>query len=434
MVLIAVAITLGSLLILSTYRGRLRADLDQSLMLQANDRALLLEQGADPTRLGGLQQDEALVWIGPRGGQAMIESGTIRALANPIPSTLAVVVEMELLVEEVGPDEEDERELASLLLFGAEVSGSDLVVVVGADAETIDEPLADLARIFVIAVPVFVLFAGALFWFVIGRVLSPVERIRQRATEISGDDLSARVPVPETNDEVHALAVTMNDMLGRIESHEQRLRRFSADASHELKSPVANVRAMLDTAGTDDSVEPMLRRRLLGETDRLRDLVDNLLFIATSEEKRAPVREVVQLDEILFAEAELLASSDRVRVDLSGVEPTSIDGDPAQLRRLVRNLADNAARHADSTVSLGVAGADGAVVVTIGDDGDGVPAGERDRIFDRFTRLDEARSRDRGGTGLGLSIVSQIANGHGATVEVGESALGGAAFVVTFPS
>jgi signal transduction histidine kinase len=229
----------------------------------------------------------------------------------------------------------------------------------------------------------------------------------------------------------------MNAMLERIEAHEHSLRQFSADASHELKSPVANLRALVDTASIDDPDWVELRGRLAGESDRLRDLVDNLLFLATHQAGRPPGRmEQVSLDELLFAEAELLVATGSVRVDLNGVQPTELAGSAPDLSRLVRNLVDNAARHAASKVALSVwaettAGQE-RVVLTVGDDGDGIAPEDRERVFERFTRLDDARARHDGGSGLGLAIVSYIAEGHAGTVTVGHSPLGGAEFRVEF--
>jgi len=224
-------------------------------------------------------------------------------------------------------------------------------------------------------------------------------------------------------------------MLDRIESHDQTLRQFSADASHELKSPVANIRALVDTADLTDPSWMSVQTGLRNETDRLRDLVDNLLFLASHGDSFVPIDiGAVQLDELVFAEAEVASATGGVRIDLSGVTPSRVEGSQSDLRRLMRNLVDNAVRHADERVVVTLADDNDSVTLSISDDGPGVPPDDRDRIFERFTRLDEARARDDGGSGLGLSIVHQIATAHGGSVQVGESDLGGAEFVVRLPS
>lgn len=227
----------------------------------------------------------------------------------------------------------------------------------------------------------------------------------------------------------------MNSMLDRLEAHERSLRQFSADASHELKSPIANVRALVDTTELNDPEWSQVRSRLTGETDRLRDLVDNLLFLAASSggrRRRPPAP--VDLDDLVFDEAELLASTTAVSVDLSGIEPVQVLGDRGDLQRLVRNLADNAARHASGRVRFTTSTTGSMVELRVADDGDGIAEEDRGRVFERFTRLDEARARDDGGSGLGLSIVRQIAEYHDGSITVGTADLGGAEFRVVLPA
>jgi signal transduction histidine kinase len=313
-----------------------------------------------------------------------------------------------------------------------------LVVLAGAEVEVIDETLNGLIQLFVLAVPIFGLLVGGVTFFIAGRVLEPVEQIRAQAEGIGAETLGARVPVPDSGDEIHDLAVTMNSMLDRLEAHEQSQRQFSADASHELKSPIANVRALVDTTELDDPEWSRLRTRLAGETDRLRDLVDNPLFLATtSGGRRRKPPTTVNLDDLIFDEAELLASTTDVAVDLSGIQPVQVLGDRADLQRLVRNLADNAARHARTRVyfssSMGAAGNE-SVELRVADDGDGIAESDRSLVFERFTRLDEARARDDGGSGLGLSIVRQIVDDHGGTILIEALDMGGAEFVVELPA
>ncbi len=432
--LVSCALALGDVVTLSLYRNQLEANLDQTLEQQAADRALLLEQGNDPAALVTVLQEEALVWIGSPDGEAVAIGGAIFPLENPVPETIGGVSTISLLVEERKPDEV-ERERMDLRVGAVATTDGSLVVLAGAETEAIDETLNGLIWLLALAVPIFGIVVGGVTFFVAGRVLEPVERIRSQAEGIDAQTLDERVPVPESGDEIHDLAVTMNSMLDRLEAHERSLRQFSADASHELKSPIANVRALVDTTELDDPEWSRLRTRLVGETDRLRDLVDNLLFLATTEAgRRRKPSHAVELDDLVFNEAELLASTSDVAVDLAGIEPVQVLGDRADLQRLVRNLADNAARHATGRVRFVTSTARREVELRVADDGRGIAEDDRPRIFERFTRLDEARARDDGGSGLGLSIVRQIAEDHGGTVVVTDADLGGAEFVVRLPA
>lgn len=429
---VALGLILALIVVLVLYRGQLQTSQDQTLEQQVADRTRLLERGSSPDSLTTVLQEEALVWIGTPDGDPISIGGAIFPIDNPVPSPIGGVTTIELLVEERKPDE-IEREVMSLRIASAQTADGLVVVLAGAEDEVIGQQVRQLAFLFLGVLPILIALVGAVTWIVGGRVLRPVEEMRTRAAEITGADLSARVPVPHTQDEVQHLAVTMNSMLDRLESHDHALRQFSADASHELKSPVANLRALIDTTTLDDPIWSELQGQMQGETDRLRDLVDNLLFLASHQEGQTPVPQTVALDDLLFDEAELLAATGRVAVDLNGVEPVSVQGSRSDLARLLRNLVDNAARHADERVTMSTSELDGAVVLRIADDGPGIPPEDRERVFERFTRLDAARARDDGGSGLGLAIVHQIATDHGAAITITDAPSGGAQFEVRFP-
>ncbi|MFK8024823.1 MAG: sensor histidine kinase [Ilumatobacter sp.] len=433
---VAVALLAVCAVALLALRTSLTDNLDATLSQQALDRAALIDAGTAPDALTDSQQAESLVWIGRPDGTQLAVGREVIPLESPVPDRLDTVEWVELLVEElhVGGYE---RERMELRIASATTADAQTVVLVGAEADAINGVLVEVARLFGIGIPIVVLLVAVLAWRTAGRALEPVEAIRRRSLAISGSTRSERVPVPETGDEVHALASTMNDMLARLERHHETLRRFTADASHELKSPVANLRSLVDTHDLDDPSWPEVRDRIRGETERLGDLVDNLLFLSMADDPSADSErrtQRVDLDGAVFAEAELLAATGRVVVDLSKVEPVSVRGDQRALGRLIRNLADNAARHADSTVwfTVRMAG-DDAVEVEVADDGPGVAVPDRERVFERFTRLDSARARDEGGAGLGLAIVAQIASDHGGTVCFDERPGGGALVRLTLP-
>jgi signal transduction histidine kinase len=284
-----------------------------------------------------------------------------------------------------------------------------------------------------LGVPALVAAIAALAWYLAGRALRPVESIRAEAAAITATTMHRRVPEPDTSDEVGRLARTMNAMLDRLEESSTRQRQFISDASHELRSPVAAIRAQLEVAlrrgGQADW--PQVARRVLDEDDRLEAAVGELLELARIEEGAEIDPVDVDLDDLVLEEATRVRS---VAIDTSQVSAGRVEGDARQLSRLVRNLLDNACAHARARVAVEVAARNGEVRLTVDDDGAGVPPTERERVFDRFTRLDEGRGRDGGGAGLGLAMVRAIAERHGGSVAVEDAPLGGARFVVRLPA
>src|SRR6478752_6111121 len=259
---------------------------------------------------------------------------------------------------------------------------------------------------------------------------SSVEAIRAQVASMSEKDLAERVPVPVARDEVGRLAETMNGMIARLESAQKVQRRFVADASHELRSPLATIGAGLELLQDSD---PGTVRTLRGETERLGRLVDDLLLLARADERGLqPRRDEVDLDELVEAERSR-PYDDGVRTEVR-TEPVRVVGDRGQLVRVLRNLVDNAHRHAGSQVVVTL-GRDGDLAaIDVADDGPGVPAADRARIFERFVRLDDARARADGGSGLGLAIVAEVVAAHDGRVWVEEAPGGGALFRVRLPA
>jgi signal transduction histidine kinase len=268
-----------------------------------------------------------------------------------------------------------------------------------------------------------------------------VEAIRAEAESISGDTMHRRLPEPPNGDEIGRLARTMNDMLGRLEDSAQRQRQFVSDASHELRSPVAAIRTDLEVAllhEGDDADWPTVARAVLSEEARLETLLGDLLVLASDDETSAlgPRASAVDLARLATDEA---ARGRRVpvRVDRPAGDRDDafvVTGVVARLERALANLVDNAARHAASTVRLSVSRYGDRVRVVVDDDGPGVPAIDRERIFERFARLDGSRARDSGGAGLGLAVVRSIATRHGGYVWADTSPLGGARFTIELPA
>jgi len=227
----------------------------------------------------------------------------------------------------------------------------------------------------------------------------------------------------------------MNRMLDRLDASATAQRRFVSDASHELRSPLATMRqhAELARAHPDATSLDDLAEVVTEEGARMQDLVEGLLVLARLDEQAPSQRGVVDLDDLALAEVSRLRAAG-VSVDGSAITAVQVMGDERLLGRIARNLADNAARHAASRIAVGVARDGADAVLTVDDDGSGIPASERERVFERFVRLDEGRARDAGGSGLGLAIVSGVVRASGGTVSVGESRLGGARFTVRLPA
>jgi signal transduction histidine kinase len=276
---------------------------------------------------------------------------------------------------------------------------------------------------------------GAVTWWMVGRALRPVEDIREEVERISARELERRVPDAPGDDEVARLAATMNRMLDRLQASRDRQRRLVSDASHELRSPVAAIRQHAEVAGRHPESMRVdeLAASVLEETDRLQGLVEDLLVLARLDEGAGAAVADVDLDDIVLREATRLRQMTTIDVDVGGVAPGRVRGSAPALERVVRNLADNAARHARERVAVGLAQADGHVILTVEDDGPGVAPADRERVFERFVRLDESRGRRTGGAGLGLSIVREVAANHGGGATLGESRLGGLRVEVRLP-
>ena len=282
------------------------------------------------------------------------------------------------------------------------------------------------------AVPALTAAIGAITWLVTGRALRPVRAITIRTQAISASNLSDRVPVPHAHDEVHELASTMNDMLVRLDASHQQQRQFVADASHELRSPVAASRVQLEVglANPDQTDWTATASAVLTEQRHLGRLVDDLLALGRLDEGGVGSTAEVDLDDVLGRES---VRSQPVPIVVDECQPVRLVGNEQLLTRLVRNLIDNAASHTATDVHVALRRNGQSATLEVDDNGPGVPPADRDRIFQRFTRIDEARGRTDGGAGLGLAIAREVARAHGGDVRCDDSPRGGARFTVTLP-
>ena len=303
-----------------------------------------------------------------------------------------------------------------------------MTVLVGVDIEDVDQSLATVVPLVAVAIPILLLLVGGVTFVVVGRALRPVESLRREVETISSSNLGTRVDEPPTGDEIHRLAVTMNGMLERLESSQRKQAQFVSDASHELRSPLASLRQFAEVAGSypGQVTADELAAAIQDEGGRLESIVRAMLVLARADEGGLDgTRHEVDLDDVLHAEAARLRASTALQVDATAIDAARVVASPELLAQAVRNLVDNAARHASGRVALSVREEGGFAVVTIEDDGAGIPKQDRERVFERFVRLDEARARESGGSGLGLAIVREIVRQHGGTVRIIDGSLDG---------
>ena len=316
------------------------------------------------------------------------------------------------------------------------------IVVVGASLEDRREALSRLARMLAIGGPITVVLAGGVGWVVAGFALRPVDRMRSKAAAISADELTTRLPVPETRDELARLAETLNEMLGRLGAALDRERRFVADASHELRTPMANLKAGLELALARSRTKEELLEALRSageETERLVRLAEDLLVLVRAGKQPLPiVREPVDVGELVRREAsKFLPVAERhgctIRTEVVTDGPASLD--PERFRQIVGNLLDNAIRHSPpgAPVTVGVRIDDGAIALEVSDEGEGFPSAFLPHAFEPFARAEASRSRTVGGTGLGLAIVLTLAEAHGGVAIARNRPDGGAQVVVELP-
>jgi signal transduction histidine kinase len=381
------------------------------------------------------RNDVVVQLVGPRG--TVVAADRPSLLTNPLLGGPGVVESLRI-------DGIQDRftVVAETASTTAERRGGIALIIVGRSTEQRDETRAEAAGVLSLAVPLLAVALALILWVSVGRALRPVEVMREEADTITAAHLRRRLAVPSGTDEIPRLAHTLNEMLDRIDDGQRRQRQFVSDASHELRSPLAVIRQTAEVAAAHPDRIPVaeLAADVLAESIRLEGLVAALLLLARAESDVDHPTEIVDLDDVVLAEVARSRSlaPDAPPIDAHGVSAGRVRGTPLLFSHVVSNLLANARRHADHgvTVTLGehvVRGRRTAVLV-VEDDGAGVPEDQREAVFERFVRLDEARARDEGGAGLGLAIVRSIVEGAGGTIAIEDAAGGGARFVVRLPA
>jgi signal transduction histidine kinase len=416
---VAVALAIGSIVLYAVLVVAIERTVDGSAHATASDVVRMAEAGTlpDPLPVSGAQVVQVVDAAG-RIVAASVNADRLTPLLRPAELAQA-------------------RKGAALTVQGARAGLSGPLRVVAAPVGPADrtgtvivaEQVRDLehsqrvlGRSLLVTYPLLLAVLAVISWWLIGRTLGPVEGLRAGAARISGTGRDERLPVPDTADEVHALAVTLNDMLDRLATSRERQRTFVADAAHELRSPLASMRTQLEVAQRlGEGGE--LADDLLADVQRLSRMVEDLLLLARAgADHQAPSRRESFDAQSLLGEVAGRYAAARVPVHVATGAAVFVSADREELRRVLSNLVDNAVRHAGTEVVLAAEVREGQGLLTVTDDGPGIPLPDRQRVFDRFTRLDDARSRDAGGSGLGLAIVRELLRRSGGTITLADAA------------
>jgi signal transduction histidine kinase len=426
-----VVLVVTGVILVGSQRRTLTSNIDEGLAQGAASIESALAAGV-PTVLGGFGDDDAVAQVVSPEGRVLASTTNV-AGQGPIADLPRGRDRVLYTASDLPHDQAEFR----LLARRVDTAQGPMVIMVASTLGDVEESTDALATSLTVTIPAVAALLGVLVWWLVGRTLLPVETIRAAVASIGGADLHRRVPEPGTGDEVDRLAVTMNSMLDRTEDAATRQQRFVADASHELRSPLTRIRAELevDLSAAEQADLLATHRSVLEETISLQGLVEDLLHLARSDSGSVTARrQPVDLDDIVLAHARGLWAEGRLDVDTTGVSAARVQGDPRQLHRAVGNLAENARRYAASKVTFSTVARDGVAVVTVSDDGPGIPEAARELVFDRFTRLDNARGTASGGVGLGLAITRDIVERHGGSVVVDPRHHPGTRIVLTLPA
>lgn len=436
-----VLVVVGGVLFARSFRGGVESSLAPGLRSQASALSRDVRAGLRTFDKSALTPTDVVAQIFETNGtvvattpeagpRPVIPPAVIRSARNGRVFTNTTVRD--------GVDREPFRVLASPV----SMSDGTLIVVVATSLEPTDAAVGRVDRALVTGGAIAVVVAGVGGWLLARAALRPVDRMRREAAEISEHDSSAALPVPRTRDEIAALATTLNALLARLQDAINRQRAFVADASHELRTPVAVLEVELELAQRSDRSRADLTDAVgqaSQQTARLTRLTDELLFLARVDEPVPGERRLLPVQPIVeeaMADVASEAAGRDVRIVVDADPATQAPVAPDALRRAVRNLVANAVRHSPphAAVTARVRTDDGTAVIEVQDEGAGFPPDFLPHAFERFRRADEARGAATGGTGLGLAIVLAVARAHGGTAEARNRPEGGAAVGLRLPA
>ena len=426
MTVVTMVLVITGVALLSSQRRILTDNLDEILAADSRNIEAAVSAGrlGDPILPQG--DEDSIAQVVDHDGHVLASTGnfaTSPALAAPLPNATTF--------RTVGLPIDGSK----FRLMSRSVNG--VAIHTGTPLDDVDASVAALRAGLLAAVPAIGVLIGVLVWWLVGRTLRPVEAIRAQVAGITGASLDQRVPEPAGNDEIARLARTMNKMLERVEDASERQQRFVSDASHELRSPITRIQSELEVDLAHPETADLLatHRSVLEEAGALHRLVEDLLHLARSASHTGQrEQELIDIDDLMLVEAQRLRARTNCEVDTSRISAAQVSGVRAELERVIRNLCDNAARHATGRITLASGERGGTALVSVADDGPGIPEHERSRVFERFARLDESRHAASGGTGLGLAITLDIVQRHGGSITVEEPENGGVNFIVCLPA
>jgi signal transduction histidine kinase len=426
---VLVALVIASVALVGILRSTQIRTIDNALELRTIDIESLLDGGATPASVAIESEEASFVQIVDDAGRIVAASENVAGEPRLVARDAPAASSQRLPV--LGGDQ---YRIRNHHTDGA-VS---VTIIVGTTLEDVNKLVNVVSGSLAVGGTLLLALIATMVWFVVGRALRPVEAIRAEVDDIGARQLDRRVPIPDSQDEIGRLAATMNEMLDRLEDSHHKQTEFVSNASHELRTPIAVIRHELEIALRSDDHDDLraAARDVLDEDLRMQRLVDDLLFMARHERPSAIASQTrqpaIDLDDLVLAEVDRQPANRTI--DISGVSAGQVRGNEDHLRRVVRNLLDNALRHAATSVAVHVSTSNGQVTLDVDDDGGGIRDEHRELIFERFARGDDARARDDGGSGLGLAIVREIVSEHGGTVSAHHSPwLGGARFTVTLP-
>jgi len=413
------------------YRSLLAGVDDASAARVRNIAAALRSDSLDELNSALLTTDQRVVAI-----QLIAPDGKVVERSGSAPETpLIPITEFDLNLRRGMSDDAVPNDDMRVSGQRVNTASGDYTVLVGGGSEAVEATARTVALLLACGAPIIISVAAAASYWLVRRSLQSVDAIRSRVAEISTSDLAERVPVPTSRDEIAALAVTMNEMLARIEAGHRAQQRFLGDASHELRSPLATIISGLEVAEAHPELldAELAINTLLPEAHRMHTLIEDLLLLARADEQSLVLcKEQVPLGDLAEVEAARMRRGAGCTIH-TDICPASLVGDPAAVSRVIGNLVDNAVRHAKSRVDIAVGSRDGSAILTVSDDGPGIAPAERVRVFGRFVRLDANRARSGGGTGLGLAIVAEVVAVHGGTVTIDDRPGGGTKIIVALP-
>lgn len=416
-VVVAAALVVGGIVLVVLVHRSLVGGLDAAGYTQAHNLAALAGTGRLPTTIASTGDESAVVQVLDSTGKVVSASGNVTG--NPAVLAAPPLRRTPTALTVTGLPIGDSGQSFRLVAEPVDLPAGPGWVYVASSLGQVDASVRRVATLLAAGLPLLLLVVAAVTWRAVGHALRPVERIRRSAAEIGGKGIGDRVPVPAARDEIARLAVTMNQMLARLQDAATRQRQFVGDASHELRSPLAALQAQVDVALSrpgEDLNSRLVLRHVQHQARRMGVLIDDLLFLARADEhgNHTTHGAPVDLDELILAEVSRLRRSGAPAVELAGLTAARTTGSGRDLARMLKNLGDNAVAYARTTVTLGLGRVNDQAVITVTDDGPGIPPADRARVFDRFVRLDQARPRTAttGGTGLGLAIARQIVHAH----------------------